>query len=60
MKARRNQAKKRPGLEFCDFRLEKNLAKSLLLLENQLLIRISEILKEQKSNEKLIFEQNKI
>ena len=24
MKGRRNQAKKRPGLEFCDFRLEKN------------------------------------
>ena len=24
MKGQRNQPKKRPGLEFCDFRLEKN------------------------------------
>ena len=59
MKGRRNQAKKRPGLVFCDFRLEKNRAKSLLLLKNRLLIRISEILKEQNSNEKLIFDEKR-
>ena len=57
MKGRRNQAKKHPGLEFCDFRLEKTQAKNLLLLKNLLLIRIPEISKEQKSNEKLIFEE---
>ena len=57
MKGLRNQAKKHPGLEFCDFRL-KTRAKSLILLKNQLLIRISEILKKQNSNEKLIFEKN--
>ena len=57
MKGLRNQAKKRPGLEFCDFRLEKTRAKSLLLLKNQLLIRISEIFKQQSSNEKLIFDE---
>ena len=34
-------------------------AKSLLLLKNRLLIRISEILKQQNSNEKLIFDEKR-
>ena len=59
MKGQRNQAKKRPGLEFCDFRLEKNQAKNTLLLKNLLLIRISEILKKQNSNEKLMFNEKR-
>ena len=51
MKGRRNQAKKRPGLEFYNFRLEKKTrAKSLLLLKNQLLIRISEMFLFKKTN----------
>ena len=39
--------------------LKKTRAKSLLLLKNQLLIRISKILKEQNSNEKLIFDEKR-
>ena len=38
---------------------KKTRAKSLLLLKNLLLIRISEILKEQNSNEKLIFDEKR-
>ena len=29
MKVLRNQAKKRPGLDFCDFRLERNSSEKL-------------------------------
>ena len=42
---------------FAIFGWSETPAKSLLLLENRLLIRISEILKKQNSNEKLLFDE---
>ena len=42
---------------FAIFGWSETRAKSLLLLKNRFLIRISEILREQKSNEKLIFDE---
>ena len=44
---------------FAIFSWSETRAKSLLLLKNLLLIRISEILKEQNSNEKLIFDEKR-
>ena len=60
MKVDEIKQKTRPGLEFCDFRMKKKTrAKNLLLLKNQLLIRISKTLKEQNSNEKFIFDEKR-
>ena len=44
---------------FAIFGWSETRAKSLLLLENRLLIRISEILKKQNSNEKLLFDEKR-
>ena len=55
----RNQAKNALGSTFAIFGWSETQAKSLLLLKNRLLIRISEILKEQKSNEKLLFDEKR-
>ena len=44
---------------FAIFGWSETRAKSLLLLKNRLLIRISENLKEQKSNEKLLFDEKR-
>ena len=59
MKVLRNQGKKRPGLDFCDFRLERNSSVKPTFAKNRLLIRISEDLKEQKSDETLLFDEKR-
>ena len=60
MKGRRNQAKKAQDSDSTIFGWKKKTrAKSQLLLKNQLLIRISQILKERNSNEKLIFDEKR-
>ena len=58
MKGQRNQAKSARDSNSAIFGWKKARAKSLLLLKNQL-VRISEILKEQNSNEKLIFDEKR-
>ena len=57
MKVWRNQTKNAQDSTFEIFGWKKTRAKSPLLLKNRLLIRISEILKQQNSNEKLIFDE---
>ena len=57
MKVLRNQAKNAQDSTFAIFGWSETRAKSLLLLKNLLLIRISGILREQNSNEKLIFDE---
>ena len=59
MKVWRNQTKNAQDSTFEIFGWKKTRAKSPLLLKNRLLIRISEILKQQNSNEKLIFDEKR-
>ena len=59
MKDLRNQAKNAQDSTFAIFGWSETRAKSLLLLKNRILIRISEFLKKQNSNERLIFDEKR-
>ena len=52
MQILRNQAKKRPGLDFCDFRLERNSSEKLTFAQKSASHSNFKFLMEQKSNEK--------
>ena len=59
MQILRNQAKKRPGLDFCDFRLERNSSEKLTFAQKSASYSNFGVLKQQNSNEKLIFDEKR-